>query len=51
MAVMDIKALDLRILNSNLDGQNQDYWLHLQADTKLDKYPGIYYASGKPDFI
>lgn len=33
-------GLDLQHLNSKLDWQNQDYWLHLQADTKLDKYPG-----------
>ena len=36
-------ALDMDRLNSKLDFQNQDYWLHIQADTKLDKYPG------KPD--
>jgi hypothetical protein len=33
-------ALDVKRLNSKLDFQNQDYWLHIQADTKLDKYPG-----------
>jgi hypothetical protein len=48
---MGEKALDLKTLNCNLDGQNQDYWLHLQADTKLDKYPGEYYASDKPNSV
>ncbi|KIW04828.1 hypothetical protein, variant [Verruconis gallopava] len=36
---MEPKALDLGRLNHKLDGQNHDLWLHLQADTKLDKYP------------
>jgi hypothetical protein len=35
-----IMALDLERLNSKLDFQNQDYWLHIQADTNLNKYPG-----------
>ena len=36
------KELDLDGLNSKLDFQNQDYWLHLDASTNLDKYPGDY---------
>jgi hypothetical protein len=35
-------GLDLGNLNAKLDWQNQDYWLHIDADTKLDKYPGEY---------
>lgn len=33
-------GLNLDRLNEKMENQNQDYWMHIQADTKLDKYPG-----------
>jgi hypothetical protein len=34
--------MDLGCVNTKLQGENQEYWIHLQSLSSLDKYPGKY---------
>jgi hypothetical protein len=34
--------IDIGNVAEKLQGENQEYWIHLQASSSLDKYPGEY---------
>lgn len=36
MAALDLRALDERLS----DGEEKEYWIHLETAAGLDKYPG-----------
>jgi hypothetical protein len=38
-----MEALDANSLTERLRWEQQDYWLHLEASSQLEKYPGMYH--------
>jgi hypothetical protein len=37
---LDMAQLDAKEVSDRLEGENRDLWVHIEADTPLEKYPG-----------